>query len=145
MLILPLGCVAWGVHGGGEALALTGQWVLFWGAGVRLSIAGLRQIFAPHLTLEGIFGLKEPRAWPLVQELGFWNTSVGLLCMASLVQPGWRLPLALASGLFYALAGLKHVTASNRSFEANTAMISDLAVATVLLGYALLSLQAGRA
>ena len=44
------------------------------------------ELFAPHLTLEGIFGLKEPRAWPLVQELGFWNTSVGLLCMASLGQ-----------------------------------------------------------
>lgn len=145
MLILPLGCVAWGMRSGADLLALTGQWFLFWGAGVRLSIAGLRQIFAPHLTLEGIFGLAEPRAWPLVQELGFWNTSIGLLCMASLWQPGWRLPLALASGLFYALAGLKHVMASSRSFEANTAMVSDLAIAVVLLGYALVTLRAGRA
>jgi hypothetical protein len=145
MLILPLGCVAWGLRSGGDLLALTGQWFLFWGAGVRLAIAGLRQVFAPRLTLEGIFGLQEPRAWPLVQELGFWNTSIGLLCMVSLVQPGWRLPLAFASGLFYGLAGLKHVTASDRSFEANTAMVSDLAIAVVLLGYALLTLRTGRA
>ena len=43
---------------------------------------------------------------------------------------------ALAAGAFYAMAGIKHVASGSRSFEANTAMVSDLWMAAILLGFA---------
>jgi hypothetical protein len=134
MLALPLASVLIDRAGGGAPTwALVAKWFVFWGAGVRLAIAGVRQIGWPALTASGIFGVTDPRALPLAQELGFWNLTVGALCIASLWIPAWRSPLTLAAALFYAFAGAKHVLSTSRTFEANTAMISDLAIAALLL------------
>ena len=141
MVVLPIGSVAWDhLAGGGALLLLTGKWFLFWAAGVRLAIAGVRQIARPELTATGIFGVTDRNAFPLAQELGFWNLTIGLLCVASLGQPAWRVPLALGAGGFYLLAGIKHVASTRRSPEANTAMLSDLWAAAILLTCAVAAL-----
>ena len=139
MLIIPLFCVYAQKNGDEQLIPLIGKWFLFWGAGVRLTIAGIRQIIAPQLTVEGIFGVHDPRIWPLAQELGFWNLSVGILCMVTLLRYEWRQVLALASGLFFLAAGVKHVLSDHRTLEANTAMVSDIGIAAVLLGFAAFS------
>ena len=57
--------------------------------------------------------------------------------------PGWAAPAAVAGGLFFALAGWKHVVASERNTVRNVAMVSDLFMALVLAGYlALMGLRA---
>jgi hypothetical protein len=139
MLALPAGFAAWQLpHGDETLLALAGKWFLVWGVGLRLAVAGARQVLAPRLTLEGVFGLNEPRAWPLARELGFWNLSVGLVAVATLWFPTWRLPVALAAGGFYAMAGLMHGLRGHRTRDENTAMASDLAAGGFLLAYAAL-------
>lgn len=141
MLVLPAASVAWHWGSGESLLSLVGTWFLYWGAGARLAIAGARQILAPRFTAD-IFKISDERAMPLVQELGFWNLIIGVLCMASLHHPDWRLPLALAAGSFYAMAGIKHVLTPDRTVEGRTAMISDLAGALVLLGTVAIGLLA---
>lgn len=134
MLVLPVASILI-ERQMGDALAfwqLAGKWFVFWGAGVRLLTAGVRQIVMPRLTTEGIFGVTDKAVWPLAQELGFWNATIGALCVLTYWRPGWLPPLALAAAGFYAMAGIKHVFSAQRSFEANTAMISDLAMAAVL-------------
>jgi len=51
-------------------LALLGKWFLFWGAGVRLCIAGIRQLVQPRFTAEEIFGFTGEDAVKVVRELG---------------------------------------------------------------------------
>lgn len=117
-----------------------GMWFVFWAIGVRLFTAGLRQIIKPGLTAEGILGIKDKASWQLVRELGFTNTAIGLVGIISLWVPSWRTAGALAGGLFLFLAGLEHVIKKNRNFEENLAMISDLIIGVIGLGFVIISL-----
>ncbi|HMO73967.1 MAG TPA: hypothetical protein PKD99_01710 [Sphingopyxis sp.] len=135
MLVLPLASILIErrMHGSAELWELVCKWFLFWGAGVRLFLAGVRQIARPDLTATGMFGVTDERAFLFVQELGFWNLTIGLLCMVTLKRPDWRAPMGIAAMLFYALAGTKHALSAGRGFSADVAMISDLAMAALLL------------
>lgn len=134
MFILPAGSVAAEyavLHTGGDLVALTGKWFAFWGVGMRLGIAGVRQAFNPAFTAQDIFEIEDPRVHPIVRELGFANLALGLLGLLALV-PGWPLPAAIAGGLFFALAGWKHVNAKERNLTRTVAMVSDLFIAAIL-------------
>jgi hypothetical protein len=137
MLILPVASIAaeysW-LHTSTDLVALTGKWFAFWGVGMRLGLAGLRQAFNPAFTAQDVFEIEDERVHPIVRELGFANLALGLLGLLALI-PGWAAPAALAGGLFFALAGWKHVTASQRNLTRTVAMISDLFIALVLGGY----------
>ena len=122
-------------HGGADPLLLIGKWFVFWSVGVRLVLAGLRQIFNPAFTAETIFDLKEKGALTIVQELGFGNVSIGLLGLLSLLNNLWTVPAALVGGLFYGLAGVKHLSSNDRNSMEVIAMISDLFIFLVLAGY----------
>lgn len=144
MLILPVGSIAaeyvW-LHTSSDLVALTGKWFAFWGVGMRLGLAGLRQAFNPAFTAQDIFEIEDGRVHPIVRELGFANLSLALLGLLALL-PGWATPAALAGGLFFALAGWKHVVASERNLTRTIAMVSDLFIALVLIGYvALIALR----
>ncbi len=134
MLVLPAGCVAaeyvW-LHTSADLVALIGKWFTFWGVGMRLGIAGLRQAFNPAFTAKDIFEIEEPAAQEIVRELGFANLALGLLGLLSLI-PGWTPPAAIAGAVFFALAGWKHATAKNRIATRNVAMLSDIFIALVL-------------
>ena len=114
-------------------VATLGKWFVFWGVGVRLLIAGLRQIAQPRYTAETILGVKDPDAILIVRELGFANTAIGGVATASIFFAGWTAPLAVIGAVFYGLAGINHVRHNKRSKIQNAAMISDLFAAAVLL------------
>lgn len=137
MLIFPAACVAaeytW-LHTSADLVALIGKWFAFWGVGMRLGLAGIRQAFNPAFTAQDVFEIDDPRVYPIVRELGFANLALGLLGVLALI-PHWTLPAALAGGVFFALAGWKHVAAKERNLTRSVAMISDLFLAAVLAFY----------
>ena len=137
MAVFPLASIAVEatVHGPAELMMLAGKWFVFWGVGIRLLTAGIRQSLQPSFTAVSIFGIRDPDAQKIVQELGFANVSMGLLGVLSLAFPAWLVPSALAGCVFYALAGVKHVFNAGRSAKENIATVSDLLFALVLAGF----------
>jgi hypothetical protein len=122
-------------HGAADIWLLIGKWFVFWAVGVRLAMAGVRQVFNPSFTAETIFELKDLGALKIVQELGIANFSMGLLGLLSLAMPLWTVPAAFVGGLFYGLAGIKHLTNRGRNTLQNIAMITDLWIFVVLAFY----------
>ncbi|MGD0864130.1 MAG: DUF6790 family protein [Rhizomicrobium sp.] len=136
MLLFPAGSIYWEhLHGTVPLMLLVGKWFVFWSAGVRLTLAGLRQQFQPRFTSEQIFGLKSDDALPIVRELGVANLATGVVGLASLAKPGFVLPVALAAAIFYGIAGIRHVAVSHRNANENIAMISDLFAALIFAAY----------
>ena len=135
MAVLPIASILIELnfgHGGAVPLWLIGKWFVFWSVGVRMMLAGLRQMFNPTFTAETIFGVKEAPALTIVRELGFGNLSIGLLGALSLVNPAWIIPAAIVGGLFYGLAGFEHLRHGERNATETVAMISDLFIFVVL-------------
>lgn len=145
MLVLPVGSILIDA-GAGPApwLWLVGKWFVFWAVGVRLLVAGLRQYLQPAFTSREILGIASRDADVLVRELGGANAASGIVGLASLLAPSFVLPTALGAGIFYAVAGIEHVRATHRGRNATIALVSDLWVAAILLGFAGVSLAGGR-
>jgi hypothetical protein len=138
-LVLPVASIAvdFNLHPGASALALVGKWFTFWSVGVRLLIAGLRQIVQPRYTAQVILGLAGEESLVVVRELGFANIAISAVGICSLAVPAWVPAGALAGGIFYALAGVNHAMRAHRNANENVAMASDLLVAAVLLVYSM--------
>jgi hypothetical protein len=68
-----------------------------------------------------------------VRELGIANTAVGSVAVASLFFRNWEFPMALVGTIFYALAGINHITHQHRNKLQSFAMTSDLFAAAILL------------
>ena len=138
MLVLPLISIAAQIlltdHGATAAsnLFIVAKWYVFWAVGVRLSLAGLRQIFQPRYTAETILGLKGAESLFFVRELGFANVSMGSIAALSLIRAAWVPAAALVGALYYGLAGINHCFHQNRNKLQNLAMVSDLFAAVVL-------------
>jgi hypothetical protein len=115
-----------------DLMFLIGKWFVFWAGGVRLFLAGLRQIFQPAFTARTIFEISDPGALAIVRELGFANVTMGAVGLASLAAPAWLTPAALVGFLYYGLAGIGHVARQERNAVENTALISDLLIAALL-------------
>jgi hypothetical protein len=143
MFGLPLGsvCAEYAYfHGAAPLLPLVGKWFVFWSVGVRLFLAGLRQLFQPRFTADQIFNIKSDDALPLVRELGAANFAAGVVGMASLWTPSFTLPVAVSAGIFYGIAGIRHFAESDRSPNENIAMASDLFVFLILALYVIFDL-----
>ena len=137
MFALPLGSIGLELHfGAADWLGLIGKWFVFWGVGVRLLIAGLRQYLQPGFTSRDIMAIDSPAAYLLVRELGGANLASGVVGLASLAMPSFVPPAALAAGIFYAVAGIEHVRSKHRGTNETIALVSDLFIAVVLLGFA---------
>jgi len=137
LLIFPAASVIAESHA--VSLALIGKWFVFWAAGVRLFIAGIRQVVQPRFTAEEIFGLHDRASFAIVRELGFANLSMGLLGICSLFRTAWLIPAAIVGGLYYGLAGAGHIFHRGKNAKEYTAMISDWFVFLVLLVFVLRS------
>ncbi len=138
MLVLPIGsiCVEHSyLHSAAPPMLLVGKWFVFWSAGVRLFLAGLRQFFQPRFTSEQIFGIKSDDALPLVRELGIANFATGVVGITSLAKPSFTLPVAISAFIFYGIAGIRHVAESDRTRNENVAMTSDLFISLILAAY----------
>jgi hypothetical protein len=136
MLVFPLTSIGIQALLGGPGIftaALVAKWFVFWMVGVRLFLAGLRQIVQPRYTAEHILGVKDPDARLIVRELGIANTAIGSVAVASLFFRDWEFPIALVGAIFYALAGINHISDKHRNKRQSFAMASDLVAAVVLL------------
>ena len=101
MFALPLASIGLALHfGAADWLWLTGKWFVFWGVGVRLLLAGLRQYFQPGFTSRDIMGIDNTQVYLFVRELGGANMAWGVVGLASLALPSFVLPAALAAGIF---------------------------------------------
>jgi hypothetical protein len=138
MLVFPLASI-YGehayLHSPAPLLLLLGKWFVFWSAGVRLLLAGLRQFLQPRFTSKQIFGIESDDALPLVRELGAANFATGIVGIASLAQPSFVLPVAIAAGIFYGIAGIRHLAESHRTRNETIAMTSDLFVFLIFAAY----------
>ncbi|MGB9382369.1 DUF6790 family protein [Candidatus Binatus sp.] len=138
MFVLPSGSIYLEhsyLHSAAPLMLLAGKWFVFWSAGVRLVMAGLRQYFQPRFTSEQIFDIKGDEALPIVRELGVANLATGVVGVASLAEPTFVLPVAIAAAIFYGVAGIRHVAESGRTRNENIAMISDLFVFLIFAAY----------
>jgi hypothetical protein len=113
-------------------IILVGRWFVFWGVGVRLTLAGLRQLFQPAFTATEIFHMKSEEALPLVRELGVANIATGAVGLLSLAFASFILPISISAGIFYGGAGIRHLVERSRSRNENIAMASDLFLFVVL-------------
>lgn len=142
-IVLPIGSavVERVVYNSAEPwVILLGTWMVFWGVGVRLFIAGVRQVFQPRFTAAEIFGIKSDDALPFVRELGFANLAMGTLALLTIVDERLLLGAAIVGGLFYGLAGLGHTThGGGMSARRLTAMLTDLLVFVVLAAFVVAS------
>lgn len=119
--------------GSGEGfLTLLGQWFVFWAVGVRLGLAGLRQVFQPEFTAREIFRFTGTEALQVIQELGFANLSMAALGLIAVAVPGFVLPAAVAGCLFYGIAGIRHIPTPDKTRNERLAMVTDLWAAAVL-------------
>jgi hypothetical protein len=139
MLVFPLiSIVATGIltdHSAFGALsnpAIIAKWYVFWAVGVRLSLAGLRQIIQPRYTAETILGLKGAESLFVVRELGFANAAMGSVGIASLAAPGWVTAAAMLGTIYYGLAGINHLFHAGRNRLQSLAMVTDLFAALLL-------------
>jgi hypothetical protein len=116
-------------------MMLAGKWFVFWGAGVRLAGAGLRQYFQPRFTAREIFRMKTDEALPIIREHGIGNFAVGTAGFVSLWVPSYIGPVALIAAIAFGAWGLLHLASKARSMNENIAMASDFWLAAVLVVY----------
>ena len=137
MLVLPAASVLLELtfSPGASAVAAIGRWFVFWSVGVRLALAGFRQIVQPGFTAREIFHMMDDDALPIVRELGIANLASATVALVAIFVPTFVLPAALYATIFYGVAGVRHAMERNRSANETIAMMSDLFIALVLLGY----------
>ena len=128
---------------GADWIMLAGRWFVFWGSGARLLIAGVRQMLNPAFTAKDIFNITTPGVEKIVTELGFANTAMGILGLASILRADFVLPAAIVTGLYYALAGSLHLRSTHRNRTENWAMLSDFWIFAILAIYAVTTLVRG--
>jgi hypothetical protein len=112
--------------GSGDLMLLVGKWFVFWGVGVRLFIAGVRQVAQPRFTAESIFQVKDRGALAIVREVGFTNLSMGALGLLTLARPSFLVAAAIVGGLYYGLAGAGHAVRRDKNASEWTALVTDL-------------------
>jgi hypothetical protein len=141
-LILPIGSVflARATNPAAAWVELIGLWFVVWGVGVRLGLAGVRQILKPEFTARDIFGLEGAGALVIVRELGFANLAIGIVGLLAWRFPTFVLPAAIYACIFYAAAGAMHVSKGAHGINETVAMASDVFMALVLGGFVLASL-----
>src|ERR1700761_1365105 len=134
MLILPVGfiLIQWQVSKAEMGWPLIGKWFVFWSVGIRLFIAGLRQVTKPAFTAKEIFHMTGDESYVVIRELGFANLCFGTLGILSLFKPGWCQPAAVAGGLYFGLAGVLHVFKKPDSRNELIALVSDLYILVIM-------------
>lgn len=114
-------------------LFLIGKWYLFWGMGLRLFTAGLKQIFQPAFTASSIFQMTDTSAYVIIRELGIANVCIGLSGILSLFIPSWRMPCAFLGSMFFGLAGLLHILRNPRWNNEKIPLYSNLLASIILV------------
>jgi hypothetical protein len=114
---------------------LIGKWFIFYAVGLRLLLAGIRQIINPAFTAKEIFHIDGSESFPILRELGFANLCFGLVGLVSLFMPQWRVVSAFASGLYYGFAALGHLTSKSKGTNEKFALVTDVIIFILLAVY----------
>lgn len=112
-----------------------GKWFIFSAVGLRLFLAGIKQVKNPEFTAKQIFHLNSSESFPILRELGFANICFGLVAIVSIFKPEWRIVSAFASGLYYGIAGAQHGFKRTAGINEKFALWTDLIIFSVLLTY----------
>ena len=126
-VVIPIGAVLIekSITPNANLLVLLFQWFTFSGVGLRLFTAGLRQTIQPTFTLYEIFKISNKSFLPVIREIGFANMSIGTIGLLSLFFAGFRVPAAVAGGLYLGIAGIQHAFRHQKASEEVFAMITD--------------------
>ena len=135
MLILPVISITIESTRNTVSIVLAGKWFVFWGIGMRLLTAGLRQSIKPAFTAQGIFRLQYTESHILVRELGFANICFGLAGILSLWIPEWRTAAGFTGGLYMGIAGVMHIVKKPATPNEWVALISDVFIFLAMAGY----------
>jgi hypothetical protein len=137
MLVLPIASILfeWLGHPSSFSWILIGKWFVFWSVGIRLFIAGVRQVSQPAFTAKEIFRINGEESFPVIKELGFGNLSLGLAGILSLVKIEWCQISAIAGGLYFGLPGILHVLRKPDGNNETIAMVSDLFIFVIIFLY----------
>ncbi len=136
MVVAPLASIAVELavaQGNADLLFVVGKWFLFWGAGVRLFVAGVSQVIRPQFTAQNILGETTAAANLVVQELGFANLGIGAASIAGAWVSGWAVPVAIVPAIFLTAAGLRHIAKKGKNSKELLALATDLLVGLVLV------------
>lgn len=117
---------------GADAVIVIARWFVFWTVGLRLGLAGVRQMANPEFTASTIFRIQDRGAQKIVRELGFANLAMGVIGTLSIVEHGWVIPAGVAGTIYYGLAGLLHTRSAERSKSETIALVSDFLIFVVL-------------
>ncbi|PVD50579.1 hypothetical protein DC498_19325 [Terrimonas sp.] len=111
------------------------KWFIFSAVGLRLFLAGIKQVKNPEFTAKQIFHVENADIFTILRELGFANICFGLVGIVSLFRPDWRIVSAFASGLYYGIAGIQHGLKKNSGINEKFALWTDLLISAFLLAY----------
>lgn len=136
--VVSIGIEILGFGEGASAADVVAKWFVFWGVGVRLLTAGLRQMLQPRYTARTVLGLRHQESLIVIRELGFANTATGTLGVMSIFVSGWTLASAVVGAVFFGLAGANHILQTSRNKSENIAMATDSLFAVLLLALCLL-------
>lgn len=136
-LVLPIGsAIAEAVMRAQQlSFELVAKWFIFSAVGLRLLVAGIKQVYDPAFTARQIFQIEHADALPVVRELGFANICFGLVGVLSLWLPAWRPVSAFASGLYFGIAGFQHLIKKPVGGNEWLALLSDFLIFLVLAIY----------
>ncbi|WLC77724.1 hypothetical protein KTC99_22485 (plasmid) [Clostridium estertheticum] len=104
------------------------KWCVFWGVGLRLFTAGLKQALTPEFTAKSIFDVTDVKAFPIVRELGFANICSGFIGIISLFMFNFRLLAAIVGVLYYSLALFQHLIREKKNSTEMFVTITDLSI-----------------
>jgi hypothetical protein len=124
-----------------DPVQLIGKWFIFWSVGIRLLVAGIRQLFSPAFTAETIFHLKDTESFEIIKELGIANICFGVMGITSFFIPSWRIVSAIIGGLFFGMAGANHLIKKPASTNARIAMVSDLFISLLMTAWVFLKIS----
>lgn len=114
---------------------LFGKWFIFSAVGLRLFLAGIKQVKNPEFTAKQIFHIDNSESFPILRELGFANICFGLVALISMYKPNWRIVSAFASGLYFGIAGIQHGLKKAIGINEKFALWTDLIISFFLLIY----------
>ena len=114
---------------------LFGKWFIFSAVGLRLFLAGIKQVINPEFTAKEIFHLDSSDSFPILRELGFANLCFGLVAVVSIFKPEWRTVSAFASGLYFGFAAIQHGFNKTSGINEKFALWTDLIIFVFLSVY----------
>lgn len=104
------------------------KWCVFYGVGLRLFTAGIKQALNPSFTAKSIFTVTDEKVFSIVRELGFANICSGFIGTVSLFVTSFRYAAAILGCLYFLLAFMQHLARKNKNSTEMFVTITDLSI-----------------